>query len=221
MSVQLNLLKKTAISSLDQPGKSKEPLPKTSKTDRPTLYIFRHSQTYDNIRRIFSGRRQTRLTELGKNQAASLAKRLKAKKINLFISPPLKRCQQTLTPLRKYFPNIPYLQKKDLIERDYGRLTGKSKLQAMKLYPEKTILWRRSWDVPPPGGESLKQVWEKRVKPFCQWLKKEMKVKKINVAYCGTNNTLRLLRMYFEKTPIEKTLTFEIPYDDYASYSIL
>lgn len=91
----------------------------------------------------------------------------------------------------------------------------------MKLYPEKTILWRRSWDVPPPGGESLKQVWEKRVKPFCQWLKKEMKVKKINVAYCGTNNTLRLLRMYFEKTPIEKTLTFEIPYDDYASYSIL
>ena len=220
MSVDLNLLKKAALSSLDQPGKTKEPLPKTTKTDRPVLYIFRHSQTYDNVRRMFSGRRQTSLTAVGNKQAEAMAEKLKGKKIDLFISPPLKRCQQTLTPLRKFYPQIPCLQKKELVERDYGRLTGTSKLQAMKLYPEKAILWRRSWDMPPPDGESLKQVWEKRVLPFCHWLEKEMKIKKNNVAYCGTNNTLRLFRMYFEKTSIEKMLTFEIPYDDYASYSI-
>ncbi len=212
-------LKQAALSSLQNPGKSAKPMPKDESAP-PILYLFRHAQTYDNIRRIFSGRRQTRLTPEGWEQAKKLAEKLKTKKIDLFISPPLKRCQQTLEPLRKYFPNIPYIQKKELVERDYGDLTGKSKLKIMKLYPEKAILWRRSWDVRPPGGESLKDVWEKRIKQFCQWLEKKMKKENINVAYCGTNNTVRLIRMYFEKLSIEEMLTLENPYGDYAAYSL-
>ncbi len=212
-------LKQAALSSLQNPGKSAKPMPK-DESNPPILYLFRHAQTYDNIRRIFSGRRQTRLTPEGWKQAKELAEKLKNKKIDLFISPPLKRCKQTLEPLRKYFPNVPYIQKKELVERDYGNLTGKSKLKIMKLYPEKAILWRRSWDVPPPGGESLKQVWESRIEPFCKWLEEKMKKEGINVAYCGTNNTVRLIRMYFENLSIDEMLTLENPYGDYAAYSL-
>ncbi len=215
----LDELRQAAVRSLQEPGRSAKPLPK-DESRPPVLYLFRHTQTYDNIRRIFSGRRQTRLTPEGERQAKKLAEKLKSKKIDLFISPPLKRCRQTLEPLRKYFPNAAYIEKKELVERDYGDLTGRSKLRIMKLYPEKAILWRRSWDTPPPGGESLKQVWEERIKPFCRWLEKEMKDKNINIAYCGTNNTIRLIRMYFEDLSIDQMLTLENPYADYAAYSL-
>lgn len=220
MAMDINKLKEAAIKSLEKPGGAAEELPKTKDNQKPILYLFRHTQTNDNIKRIFSGRRQTSLTPKGRQQAKELAEKLKDKQIDLFISPPLKRCEQTLEPLFKYFPKVPYLQKKELVERDYGELTGKSKMRIMKEYPEKAILWRRSWDVPPPGGESLKQVWETRIKPFCQWLEDKLRKEKINVAYSGTNNTVRLIRMYFEKLPLEKMLTLENPYGDYASYHI-
>ncbi len=212
-------LEKAAIKSLQNPGHSTQPLPK-DESKPPILYLFRHCQTNDNIRRIFSGRRQTHLTQVGKKQAKMLAKKLSGKKIDLFISPPLVRCKETLQPLLKKFPKAKLLIKKDLYERDYGELTGKSKLKLMKLYPKKTILWRRSWDVAPPGGESIKDVWETRMHPFCKWLEKKIKREKINVAYVSTNNTMRLARMYFEKLSIEKMLKLENPYADYAAYSL-
>ncbi len=215
----LEALKKAAIDSLKNPGKNKVSLPK-DESHPPVLYLFRHTQTNDNIRRIFSGRRQTSLTKEGEKQAKMLAEKLKNKKIDLFISPPLKRCKQTLSPLKKYFPNVPYIQKKELVERDYGDLTGKSKLRIMKLYPEKAILWRRSWNYPPPNGESLKTVWETRIKLFVKWLENKIKKENINVAYAGTNNTVRLIRMYFEKLSIEQMLTLENPYGDYVAYSL-
>lgn len=217
--MKLEELKKAALESLKHPGGAKEPLPK-DESHPPILYLFRHTQTTDNVKRIFSGRRQPNLTALGRKQANRLARLLKNKKIDLFLSPPQKRCHQTLVPLMNLFPKVEYRSLDNLQERDYGDLTGKNKLEIMEKYPEKAILWRRSWNVSPPGGESLKKVWETRVKKFCLWLEKKMKKEKINVAYCGTNNTVRLIRMYFEKLSIEKTLTLENPYGDYAAYSL-
>ena len=155
---------------------------------------------------------------MGQKQAKELAEKLRNKKIDLFISPPLLRCEQTLIPLQKYFPDTPYLQKKELVERDYGDLTGKNKLEIMKMNPEKAILWRRGWDTPPSNGESIKDVWTGRIKEFCIWLNEKMKKEQINVCYSGTNNTIRLIRMYFEKLSIQEMLTIENPYADYASY---
>lgn len=218
MATDINKLKQAALASLENPGQGEE-MPKTDKTEKPILYLFRHTQTQDNLNRVFSGsRRNPKLTTTGEKQAQQLADKLKSKTIDLFLSPPLLRCEQTLSPLRKYFPNVPYLQKKELIERDYGDLTGKNKLEIMKIDPEKAVLWRRSWDTAPPNGESIKQVWEGRIKQFCLWLEEKIKQEKINVAYSGTNNTVRLIRMHFEKLPIETMLTIENPYGDYASY---
>lgn len=184
------------------------------------IYLFRHAQTHDNRRRIFSGRRNSRLTLLGVKQAERLAKNLKGKKIDLFISSPLARCLETLKPLRKYYPDVPLEKEKLLLERDYGRLTGKSKKKLMREDFEKAVLYRRSYDFPPPGGESLKEVQQKRVFPFCKKLFARAKKERINVAICGTNNTMRLVRMFFEKLTIEEMLTLENPFDDYASYPV-
>lgn len=214
-------LKQAALKSLENPGVS-EPLPKTLSIEKPILYLFRHCQTTDNVNKIFSGsRRDPHLTEKGIDQAEKIAKLLKDKEIDLFMSPPQSRCLETLSPLKRLFPNALYVQRGDLKERDYGDLTGKNKEEIMREYPEKAILWRRSWDNPPPNGESLKKVWETRVKKFCEDLEQKMKTEKINIAYCGTNNTIRLIRWHFEKMSQEKMLTLENPYGDYASYHVV
>lgn len=213
-------LQKSALASLQNPGTATTPMPKSSNDEPPTLYLFRHCQTYDNVRRIFSGHRQSTLTPTGKKQAKELAEKLKTKHIDLFISPSLERCIQTLEPIQKYHKNIPYIIKPELIERDYGDITGKSKMTVMREHPKEAVLWRRSWNVPPPNGESLEQVWNRRMKSFCQWLQKKMKDERINVAYSGTNNTVRLIRMYFEPLTRDETLTVENAYGDYASYHL-
>ncbi len=219
--VDKNLIQ-TAYDSLKSPGRQKTALPKLQANHQPPiLYIFSHTQSYDNIRRIFSGHRNSNLTDEGIRQAKLLAKKLAGKKIDLFISPSLNRCRQTVNEVKKYHPQAKYLIFDDLIERDYGDLTGKSKLKMMKLYPEKTVLWRRSWDVPPPNGENLKMVWFNRIKPFLEnWLMPKMKRGKINVGWSATNNTMRLVRMYFEKLSIEEMLKLENPYGDWAEYKI-
>ncbi len=215
-------IQQAAYTSLQAPGKSKTKLPKVKhKGKYPILYIFRHGQSYDNIRRIFSGHRNSKLTYQGYKQAQKLAEGLKKEKIDVFVAPPLDRCVETVRIVMKYHPGAKLLKFKELLERDYGDLTGKSKLKMMRLYPEKTILWRRSWDVPPPKGESLKMVWENRIKPFLvDWLIPKMKKENINVGWSATNNTMRLVRMYFENLSIEEMLRLENPYGDWAEYII-
>lgn len=218
--VDFEKIKKAAIASLEKPGGRKKPLPKKESDRYSTIYVFRHTETYDNFRRIFSGCRQSRLTPAGVNQAEVLARKLKNRKIDLFISPPLIRCKQTIKPIRKHHRGIKLSIEKLLKERDYGRLTGKSKLRLMKQEPKRAILYRRSYDYPPPGGESIKTVQQKRVFPFCKKLEKKLLKEKINVAICCTNNTMRLIRMYFEGLSIEEMLTLENPFADYSAYIV-
>ena len=75
----------SAIRSLKKPGGSLKPLPKTESKTKPVLYLFRHGETYDNKRRLFSGWRQSRLTKKGIKQEAILAKKLRNKRIDLGI----------------------------------------------------------------------------------------------------------------------------------------
>jgi 2,3-bisphosphoglycerate-dependent phosphoglycerate mutase len=220
IKVDFEKIKKAAIASLKKPGASRQLLPKEESKEQPTIYLFRHTETDDNFKRIFSGRRDSHLTPRGKQQAEKLAKKLKDKKINLFIISPLSRCRQTVAPIIKYHPQAEMEEEKLLLERDYGDLTGKSKEKLMAENWEKAILYRRSYDVPPPGGETLQEVQEKRVYPFCQQLKKRIKKEKINIALCCTNNTMRLMRMFFEDLSITAMLTLENPFTDYVAYVV-
>ncbi len=216
-----NKIFQAALLSLQHPGQSTTPLPKLEKKKPPILYLFRHCQSYDNIRHIFSGRRNSHLTPQGKKQASELATKLKKEPINLLISPPLARCLETLQEIKKYHPQAKTLTFPQLSERDYGSLTGKSKLRMMKLHPKKTLLWRRSWQVAPPEGESLEMVWTNRIKPFLkEWLIPHARKEKLNIGWVATNNTMRLVRMFFEHLSIEEMLQLENPYGDWVEYSL-
>ncbi len=78
---------------------------------------------------------------------------------------------------------------------------------------------RRSYDVRPPNGESIKDV-EKRVKPFIRDLLRKIKKDKVNVAISAHNNSMRPFRRYFEKLSIRKMMSLENPWDNYFEYII-
>lgn len=214
--------RKSHEASLKQPGLVHGPkLLKEESSDFPTLYLFRHGLTEHNKGKIFCGRIDSPLTKEGIKQAEELAEKLKDKKIDLGIYSDISRAKDTLDIVLKYHPNTPTSPNSLILERDYGRLTGKSKKELNRKDPELTQKYRRSWDYPPPKGESLKIVWENRLKEFCLSLRKRMREEQINVAVSCTNNTMRLIRMYFERLSIEEMLSIENPTGrDYASYVI-
>ena len=150
-----------------------------------------------------------------------LALRMKDKKIDLGIYSNLSRAKDTLDLVLEYHPDTPKEASDTLLERDYGDLTNTSKADLNKKDPELTQKYRRSWDFPPPNGESLKMVWDGRVNKFCEDIEIRIREQKINVAVSCTNNTMRLIRMYFEKLTIEEMLSIENPTaQDYAAYVI-
>ncbi len=222
-----NLIKMVKVASLESaqkslihPGLATKPLPKVKSETGNILYLFRHGETEDNKNRIFSGRRDSPLTTEGVKQAQVLAEKLKDKKIDLAIYSDLSRAKDTLDEILKFHPETKTEPSELLLERDYGQLTGTSKVELNEKDPELCLKYRRSWDFPPPEGESLKMVWENRLKKFCQDLEERMRQEKINIAISCTNNTMRLIRMYFEKLSIEQMLELENPLaTDYASYS--
>jgi 2,3-bisphosphoglycerate-dependent phosphoglycerate mutase len=212
-------LYQAASKSLDKPGKSPQLPKKESKTDS-VLYLFRHGETYDNKRRLFSGWRQSRLTKRGIKQAEILAKKLKNKRINMGIQSRLIRSKDTLKIILKYHPDAKIETDDRIIERCYGDLMGKSKLKMMKENPDLAVKYRRGYNFPPPHGESLKMV-EKRVIPFCKELIIRLQKKKLNVAVSAHGNSMRAMRGFLEKMNKTELLTHENPLgEDYASYVI-
>lgn len=208
-----------SVKSLKFPGEIIK-LPKYQ-GNGPKVFVFRHGQTFDNIKRIFSGRRNSLLTKEGEKQSEELSEKLKNERIDIAMTPNLDRCKKTLKAVLKYHPETKILRNNLLLERDYGDLTGKSKLKLNEKNPLLTAKYRRAYDFPPPNGESLKEVKEKRIWPFCQKLEEKIKNEKINIAVSCTNNTMRLIRMYFEKLNIEEVESLENPLaQDYCSYGI-
>lgn len=105
-----------------------------------------------------------------------------------------------------------------LNERYYGKLQGENKEAAIEKYgKEKVHLWRRSYNIAPPGGESLKDVCG-RTTPFYQkYVEKDLKVGK-NVLIVASHNSLRAVVKYIEKISDEEIINFEIPYGGLLIY---
>ena len=107
-----------------------------------------------------------------------------------------------------------------MIERSYGNLQGYKHKTIIKKHGEKKYnLWHRSYDVPPPGGESIKMV-EKRVGGFIKDLLKFIKKEKVNVAISAHGNSMRPFRRYFEGFSIKRMMSLGMPYDNYFVYSM-
>lgn len=178
------------------------------------LVLVRHGQSEWNLNNLFTGWRDPGLTEKGELEAKSAGQELKAKglEFDAAYTSALKRAQITLTLMLAELDQIGLDTTRDeaLNERDYGDLSGLNKDDARAKWGDEQVhIWRRSFDTPPPGGESLKDTAE-RVLPYCEeqiW-PRVMKGERIIVAAHG--NSLRALVMSLEGMSGEEIVKREI-----------
>ncbi|MBS3134758.1 2,3-bisphosphoglycerate-dependent phosphoglycerate mutase [Candidatus Woesearchaeota archaeon] len=185
------------------------------------IYLFRHGQTYFNEEKRFTGWKDSKLDKDGIKSSKIIAKKLKNKKINAAFQSRLSRSKNTLKEVLKYHPECKKIIIDDrIIERSYGKLQGKYHKTIIKKCGRKQFdIWHRSYNISPPGGESIKMV-EKRVLSFIRDLIKYMKKNKVNVAISAHGNSMRPFRRYFEKLSIKQMMKLEMPYDDVFEYTI-
>ena len=175
-----------------------------------TIFLFRHGQTTYNRDKIFTGWREAELTEEGIKECEEIAEALKDVRPTKAYVSDQKRAQRTLSiVLGNRKERVQIIIDPRLKERDYGELNGKSKVETEKSYPDKYPLWHRSYDVPPPGGESIKDV-EQRVLSFLSDVLPTLK--KDDVVFISAHgNSLRPIRRYFEGISVEEMCSFEHP----------
>jgi 2,3-bisphosphoglycerate-dependent phosphoglycerate mutase len=138
-------------------------------TDR-LLVLVRHGQSEWNLQNLFTGWRDVGLTEKGVAEARAAGRQLKALglRFDIAFTSALTRAQRTLDLMLEELGqrSISVLRDQALNERDYGDLSGLNKDDARRKWGEEQVhLWRRSYDVAPPGGESLKDT-AARVLPY-------------------------------------------------------
>lgn len=185
------------------------------------IYLFRHGETHFNEQKRFTGWYNSGLSPKGIKSAKKIAKKLKNKRIDVAFQTRLSRSKDTLKYVLKYHPECKkIITDNRMIERNYGKLQKKYHKTIIDKYGKKQYdIWHRSYDVPPPDGESIKMV-EKRVMPFIKYLIRYIKKNKVNVAISAHGNSMRPFRKYFEKFSVKYMLKINMPYDNYFVYKI-
>ena len=171
-------------------------------TDR-LLVLVRHGQSDWNLKNLFTGWRDVDLTEKGITEAREAGRKLKAQgiKFDVAFTSALKRAQRTLDLMLTELgqTTIPIFKDQALNERDYGDLVGLNKDDARKKWGEEQVhIWRRSYDVAPPGGESLKDTLARALPYYVtDILPRVLRGERVLVAAHG--NSLRALVMVLDK----------------------
>lgn len=179
----------------------------------PKLVIVRHGQSLWNLENRFTGWIDIDLSPEGEKEAAKAADKLKVYKFDEAFTSDLTRAQRTLDIILDGIgqKNIPVEKDKALNERMYGDLQGLNKDECRKNFGEDQVkIWRRSYDVPPPGGESLKDTADRVLPYYHSRIEPELRKGK-NILISAHGNSLRALMMYLEKMSREEILNTEIP----------
>jgi 2,3-bisphosphoglycerate-dependent phosphoglycerate mutase len=182
-------------------------------TDR-LLVLVRHGQSQWNLTNQFTGWKDVDLTELGIDEARAAGRALKAQGIRFDVgfTSALKRAQRSLDLMLAEMgqKTIPVHKDLALNERDYGELSGLNKDDARKRWSEDQVhIWRRSYDVPPPGGESLRDT-AARVLPYFVQEILPCVLRGENVLVAAHGNSLRALVMVLERLSIEQIIDREL-----------
>jgi len=183
------------------------------------LFVFRHAETFDNSRDIFSGWRDSRLTPKGVFQAEKIAGQLRECKIDCAFTSHLKRARQTLKIVLKNHSVIPVFVDDRLIERCYGLLQGRNKKKVALEDPDFYEQCHRGYNLAPPQGESLEMV-ERRVIAYVNLLREWLKQNPGNVAISCHNNSIRPFRRIFENLDITQMCELESPHDRALVYNL-
>ena len=178
------------------------------------LVLCRHGQSEWNLKNLFTGWKDPDLTALGVEEARRAGSALKANGIgfDLAYTSALSRAQKTCALILGELgtPDLQTIRDQALNERDYGELSGLNKDDARARWGEEQVhIWRRSYDVPPPGGESLKDT-AARVLPYYihRILPSVLGGRRTLVAAHG--NSLRALIMAMEGLSSEAILAREL-----------
>lgn len=179
-----------------------------------TLILVRHGQSEWNLKNLFTGWRNPGLTELGIEEARKAGQALKAKSMvpDAYFTSALTRAQRTLDLMLEEMEitDLTIVRNHKLNERDYGDLSGLNKDDAREKWGEEQVhIWRRSYDVPPPGGESLKDT-AARVLPYYEAEIEPLLKAGETVLVTAHGNSLRALVMKLEGLDEEAILKREI-----------
>jgi 2,3-bisphosphoglycerate-dependent phosphoglycerate mutase len=178
------------------------------------LVLVRHGQSDWNLKNLFTGWKDPGLTQQGIAEAGAAGEELRQRgyRFDVAFTSDLKRAQHTLDIMLDKLgqTDLPIIKDKALNERDYGELTGLNKDDARKRWGEEQVhIWRRSFDIAPPGGESLKDT-AARVLPYFEKeiLPRALKGERVLVSAHG--NSLRALIMALENLSGEEIVRREL-----------
>ncbi len=178
------------------------------------LVLLRHGESEWNKENKFTGFTDVDLSDKGVDEARQAGRLLKEKNIQLdyLFTSTLKRAYRTAAlALEAKGQTVPETRHDDLRERDYGDLTGLNKDEMRKKYGEEQVhIWRRSYDVKPPGGESLEDV-VKRVTPYYKSHIEPLVKQGKNVLLAAHGNTLRAMLIILGEYTPETINNAEIP----------
>lgn len=209
------------------------------------LFLLRHLKSQWNLENRFSGWIDVPL--MSKNwakKAKELARKIFKYKIDAIYSSPLFRNQHSVAIILGYvdkkYPvfihldegkmrkwgnfkeinkdHIPVYISESLNERYYGKLQGLNKKKTIKKYGTKTVrLWRRSFNIPPPGGEKLRNVFERAIPFYRKYIEVDLKRGK-NVLILLSHNPLRVMIKYIEKISDKDIINVEVPFAGLIRY---
>ena len=178
------------------------------------LVLVRHGQSEWNEKNLFTGWKDPKLTPRGVDEAIKAGKELKEAgySFDKMFTSDLFRAQDTGRIILEQMdiPSIEVIKDVSLNERNYGDLAGLNKDEARKKWGEDQVhIWRRSFDVPPPGGESLKDTAERVLPYFKENIIPEL-IEGLNILVAAHGNSLRALVMELEEISSEEIVELEI-----------
>jgi len=177
------------------------------------LVIVRHGQSEWNLQNRFTGEVDVDLTDTGRKEAHEAGKELKTIKFDYCFTSVLKRAEETLDIILKEInqENIPIKRDKALNERNYGDLQGLNKTETANQYGAGQVaIWRRSYDVRPPGGESLADT-AARVIPYYKKEIEPLLTGNVNILIVAHGNSLRALMMHLENISPDEITKIDLP----------
>lgn len=176
-----------------------------------TLVLIRHGQSLWNLENRFTGWVDVPLTEVGRREARAAARKIEGIPFDVAYTSALSRAQETLREIMGVLDlGIPVIRDQALNERHYGDLQGLNKEQtALKFGAEQVKLWRRSFDVPPPGGEALKNTAERTLPFFDRCILGDIRQGK-NVLVVAHGNSNRAIVMQLESMTPDEILSLEL-----------
>jgi 2,3-bisphosphoglycerate-dependent phosphoglycerate mutase len=193
------------------------------------LVLVRHGQSQWNLENRFTGWEDVPLSELGEEEARRAGRALKGIHFDQAFTSKLQRAQNTLRLILEELgqTKLPITEDQALNERHYGDLQGLNKAETSKKFGDEQVhIWRRSYDIAPPKGESLKDT-AARTLPYFKSMILPLVTSGKNILVAAHGNSLRSIVMDLETMTREQVLELNIPtgvpivYDIDASGKIL